>query len=93
MVNHDQLLHLVARAERGALLPGEADLLRDALNLLDDMATTLDKLMGRHPGDYQVDDTASMRIVTTPNSTDPWGGPAWQPSGVDWDKSTQGPPK
>lgn len=67
MKNHAQLLHLVSRAERGALLPGEADLLRDALNLLDDMATTLDKLMGRHPGDYETDTTGSMRIVTTPN--------------------------
>lgn len=63
MKNHQQLLHLVSRAERGALLPGEADLLRDALNLLDDMATTLDRLMGRHPGDYEVDDTGAMAII------------------------------
>lgn len=67
MVNHQQLLNLVARAERGALLPGEADILRDALNLLDDLATTLDKLMGRHPGDYETDSTQSLRVVTTPN--------------------------
>lgn len=63
MVNHQQLLNLVARAERGALLPGEADILRDALNLLDDLATTLDKLMGKHAGDYETDSTQSLRVV------------------------------
>lgn len=63
MKNHQQLLHLVARAERGALLPGEAELLREAIQLLDDLATTLDKIMGGHPGDYEVDDTGAMPVI------------------------------
>jgi hypothetical protein len=45
MQNKDSLLHIVARAERGALLPGEAQILREAVELLDDMAMTLDILM------------------------------------------------
>lgn len=61
--NSQQLMNLVARAERGALLPGEAEILRDAIKLLDDMATTLDKLFGRHPGDYETTSTQSMRVI------------------------------
>lgn len=63
MRNNQQLMALVARAERGVLLPGEAQILREALQLLDDMATTLDKMMGRHPGDYETTSTQSMRVV------------------------------
>lgn len=36
------LLHLVDRAERGALLPGEAQQLRDGLRLLDAARTALE---------------------------------------------------
>lgn len=45
MKNKQSLMHLVARAERGSLLPEEAKMLRDAIELLDDIATTLDKVM------------------------------------------------
>ena len=45
MINRQALLNLVDRAERGALLPGEASILRDAVLLLDDFAATLDKIM------------------------------------------------
>lgn len=45
MINKQALMDLVARAERGALLPGEAVILRDAVELLDDMAMTLDTIM------------------------------------------------
>lgn len=74
MKNRAQLMHLVDRAERGALLPGEAVLLRDALNLLDDLATTLDKLMGTHPGDYETEATGQIPVIslTTPNPARPW---------------------
>ena len=44
-MNKQALMNLVARAERGALLPGEAEILRDAIELLDDMAMTLDQIM------------------------------------------------
>jgi len=43
-LNKDGLLHLVARAERGALLPGEAQILREAIELLDDMCATLEAI-------------------------------------------------
>lgn len=46
MINKNSLLHLVNRARRGALLDGEADILRDAIELLDEMAMTLDALGG-----------------------------------------------
>lgn len=42
--NKSALLHLVDRAERGVLLAGEAAILRDAIELLGDMVTTLDAL-------------------------------------------------
>lgn len=64
MKNSDQLMNLISRAERGALLPGEAEILRDAIKLLDDMATTLDKLFGAHgDGDYETTSTQSMRVI------------------------------
>ena len=70
MRNNQQLMNLVARAERGALLPGEAAILREAISLLDDLATTLDKLMGRHDGNYETTSTQSMRVV--PQHPRPW---------------------
>lgn len=76
MKNSAQLMNLIARAERGALLPGEAEILRDAIKLLDDMATTLDKLFGEHDnGEYETTSTQSMRVVEQhprPWREDPW---------------------
>jgi hypothetical protein len=70
MKNKSALMDLVTRAERGALLPGEATLLRDAIELLDDLATTLDKLTGGHVGDYETTTTQSMRVI--PEYPRPW---------------------
>jgi hypothetical protein len=39
--NKDTLLNLVARAERGALLPGEAQMLREAIESLDELDRTV----------------------------------------------------
>lgn len=55
-------MQLIARAEDGRLLAGEAELLREAIELLDDLATTIDKLMGSHVGDYETTSTQSMRV-------------------------------
>lgn len=68
MKNKQGLLDLVARAERGSLLPGEADLLRDAIMLLDDLATTMEKIMTAGSSavilrGYQPDSTQAMRVV------------------------------
>lgn len=75
MNNKQSLLNLVARAERGALLPGEAQILRDAVELLDDMATLLEKLsrgsaelaslyvMYEAKTGYHPTDTQEMRVV------------------------------
>jgi hypothetical protein len=42
-MQNKQLLHdLVTRAERGALLAGEAQILRDAIELLDEMTVALE---------------------------------------------------
>lgn len=46
MINKATLLKIVDQVERGErLLTGEVQLLRDAVDLLDDLATTLDKIM------------------------------------------------
>ena len=75
MNNKQSLLNLVARAERGVLLPGEAQILRDAIELLDDMAMCLDKIssLGRiteeeggaiHHPDYEASTTQTFRALT-----------------------------
>lgn len=76
MNNKQSLLNLVARAERGVLLPGEAQILRDAIELLDDMAMCLDKITSlgtatapAHP-DYEASTTQTFRAVTP---TEEWG--------------------
>ncbi len=69
-MNRDGLRKIIDRAERGPLLPGEADLLRDAVDLLDDLAGAVDKIIARadgdrpmdHPG-YDATTTAQMRII------------------------------
>lgn len=70
MNNKSTLLHLVDRAQRGALLPGEAQILRDAIELLDDMAMTLEEIYRDAAGvsfatqhEYQPSDTQTFRAV------------------------------
>jgi hypothetical protein len=75
MINRQALMDLVARAERGALLPGEAAILRDAVALLDDLAATLDKIIGSAAFDhapaevsrdlarYDLESTAQLKII------------------------------
>jgi hypothetical protein len=66
--NKQGLMDLVARAERGSLLPGEATILRDAINLLDDLAGTLDKIMNGHGTEailrgYDHETTQQLKII------------------------------
>lgn len=68
MINKQGLLDLVARAERGALLPGEATILRDAVALLDDLASTLDKIMNGYGSSaimkgYDLETTQQLKII------------------------------
>lgn len=67
MINKRGLYDLVLRAEKGSLLPGEAMILRDAIDLLDDLATTLDKIMyggsGAATHGYEVDTTQTLKII------------------------------
>jgi hypothetical protein len=68
MINKQSLLDLVARAERGALLPGEATILRDAVSLLDDLASTLDKIMNGYGSSsilngYDLETTQQLKII------------------------------
>lgn len=68
MRNKRALMDLVARAERGALLPGEATILRDAVDLLDDLATVVDKITNGHGESilqgYAPDSTQSLKVIT-----------------------------
>ena len=49
------------------LLSGEAMILRDAIDLLDDLATTLDKILSGGSGSltrgYEVDTTQQLKII------------------------------
>lgn len=66
MINKATLHKIVDQVERGErLLTGEVQLLRDAVDLLDDLATTLDKIM---PGSdrelgFDHETTQEIRIV------------------------------
>jgi hypothetical protein len=42
MHNKWQLMHIIHRAESGKLLPGEAQILREAVESLDDLQRTVD---------------------------------------------------
>jgi len=71
MQNKSALMHIVSRAERGVLLPEEAKILRDAIELLDDMATTLDMLSegaARYSAmkGYEPSTTQSFRVIEEP---------------------------
>lgn len=65
MINKQGLLDLIARAERGALLDGEAAILRDAIELLDELAMIVNgedrgrlKITG-----YDASTTQSFRVI------------------------------
>lgn len=59
-------MHLVARAERGALLPDEGRKLRDAIELLDELAMYVEGLAYGNGGmilkGYQPTGTQEMRL-------------------------------
>lgn len=65
--NKQTLLNLVDRAERGVLLPGEAQILREAIEMLDDMCMCVDSVMTRdtaqevHRG-YDSSTTQTFRV-------------------------------
>lgn len=67
MINSRGLHDLVTRAEKGSLLPGEAVILRDAIDLLDDLVTTLDKIIpggsGSRTRGYETDTTQQLKII------------------------------
>jgi hypothetical protein len=68
-LNKAGLLHIVGRAERNALLPGEAQILRDAIELLDDMAMTLEQIARGEDVEVEIrpefdaSDTQSFRAI------------------------------
>ncbi|GHG09960.1 hypothetical protein [Streptomyces hydrogenans] len=64
MQNKQSLLNLVARAEEGRLLPGEAQILREAIERLDEVCMCLDTLhvpKSVHEG-YDASTTQSFRV-------------------------------
>jgi hypothetical protein len=69
MQNKQTLISLVNRAERGVLLPGEAQILRDAIEMLDDMCMCMDSVMTRstaesiHPG-FETSTTQTFRAIS-----------------------------
>jgi hypothetical protein len=66
MINKATLLKIVDQVDRGErLLSGEVQLLRDAVELLDDLATALDKIMPGSDRDLGFDHetTQELKIV------------------------------
>ncbi len=66
MINKASLLKIIDQVERGErLLSGEIQLLRDAVALLDDLASTLDKIMpGRdHEMGFDHETTQELKII------------------------------
>lgn len=69
MQNKQSLLNLVDRAERGVLLPGEAQILRDAIENLDEVCMCLDTLnvpKSVHAG-YDASTTQTFRVEDIEN--------------------------
>lgn len=69
MINKAGLHKIITQVENGErLLTGEVQLLRDAVDLLDDLASTLDRLMNGYGTDhvlrgYQPETTQEIRII------------------------------
>ena len=66
MINKQGLLKIIAMTECGVkLLPGEVAILRDAVELLDDLASTLDKIMEgeRILKKYDLESTQQLKII------------------------------
>lgn len=66
MINKATLLKIVDQVDRGErLLSGEVQLLRDAVELLDDLATALDKIMpgGDRDLGFDHETTQELKIV------------------------------
>ena len=72
MLNKQGLLHIIQRAEEGRLLSGEAQILRDAVELLDDLSTLVNRLAGSPSATpvhaYSPESTMEIRAV----SDDAW---------------------
>lgn len=62
--NKQSLLNLISRAERGVLLTGEAQILRDAVEMLDEMCMCVGELgVERESGDYDPSTTQTFRAI------------------------------
>lgn len=81
MINKQGLHKIIDQAARGErLLTGEVQLLRDAVDLLDDLASCLDKIMpGRdHELGFDHETTQELKIIEQRKITgddDQWGRP------------------
>lgn len=67
MINRQGLLRIVKDLEVGVMpLPGEIAILRDAVELLDDLASTLDKIMKgeRILRSYDLETTGQLKIIS-----------------------------
>lgn len=66
MINKAGLLKIIDMADQGVrLLPGEVAILRDAVDLLDDLASTLDKIIGdgKITDKYDLESTQQLKII------------------------------
>jgi hypothetical protein len=76
MINKQALNRIIDLVQRGEqILPGEISILRDAVDLLDDLVTLMDKIM-RNQGEitmletilqYQVETTQALKIIEQGN--------------------------
>jgi hypothetical protein len=63
MINKASLLKIIDQVERGErLLTGEIQLLRDAVDLLDDLASTLDKIMPGSDREHGFDHETTQQL-------------------------------
>ena len=66
MINKPGLLRIIGDLENGFLpLPGEIAILREAVDLLDDLASTLDKIMPGfdHQRGFDHETTQQLKII------------------------------
>jgi hypothetical protein len=64
MINKASLMALISRAETGSLLRGEAMILRDAVELLDDLSMMIKELGIDLPGSFDPSTTQTFKVIS-----------------------------
>jgi hypothetical protein len=76
VINKASLLKIIDQVERGErLLTGEIQLLRDAVDLLDDLASTLDKIVAGSDREHGFEHETTQQLKTIDGDLAPRGRP------------------